>query len=148
MANKFDLNTVTSQAAAGATNTFNIGGLIPAGKTRFLTYIRIDRTASPPVGTRASGTSGLVAGSTAFYVAASVTNASAARKLAINLPAIVMSTNSGARGLPNIAFVNAIPETPDMNNPLISIAGGTSSYMCVSVKAGPANRIFAQYYDE
>lgn len=145
MANKFNLETVMTVNGAAASAVISIGTAVAAGKTRFLTYLKIERSA------RMSG--GEVTGATAAIVSAAETAAGltyseiSTFKMPLQLHAL--SNTSGISGInnPGILAEAKIPNKPNMNHPICAVTGGASSYMVLAINSGPATRIFAQYFD-
>lgn len=147
MANKYDLTYQCESVSASISFCTHIGGLIPAGKTRFLTYLRVDRCAHQPALTNITGQTALVA-SVAISNAALAQVSAATTKIPIYLQYVGMSSDSAVVSPPNGSFMKEIPENPDINKPLISVAGDTSAWMTLGVRSGPESRIYAAYYDE
>jgi len=160
MANKYDLKTAIMSIASGGEVFTTIGakvssGVITSGKTRFLTYIRIDRTSNVYGDTAVTGHSmadgggcmvcGLsgINGAASFAAFTTIATALTEGMLAIGL--VHMSSVSGppAEG----ALHSNIPDRPDVDHPILAVGGG-STLMGIYVPSGPACRIFAQYYDE
>lgn len=150
MANKYDLKSVYISNIANISGTFSIGELIPAGKTRFLTYLRVERAgAVTSAATLITGMSAIVASTpiAGTHASCEMSDVSGGALMPLHLAGITAA--SGAGGLPNAVFANQIPDRPEINHPLISVAGGASAYMAVGVHAvAPAVKMFAQYYDE
>lgn len=142
MANKYDLDTQLWRTA-GATLSTNIGGAIAAGKTRFLTYIRVERlgnvisggngatTLEVAVASRATGATDLADD----YVSI----ASVYGKLILKTASIISGQN-----LPDDIFTKEVQGTID--NPILSVAG--SNYMVLAIEESASASVFAQYYDE
>jgi len=146
-ANVFDLKTQYESITANTSLTTHIGGRIPAGKTRFLTYIKIERGSQTVVETEVTGISALI-GSVAYSNATGL-EMSVGALLGITLQTIAMSDESGVRNVPNGVFVRELPKNPGIDKPLLSVVGGASSWMglCVYGADGPAGRVFAEYFD-
>ena len=151
MANKHDLQYVYASGVASNAAT-NIGGAIAAGKTRFLTYIRVSRSGGASMGASTNGGHVVVAPHSAV-ASGQVTDFWASRTLAVVLPNASAASNAS---LANKAIVQEIPRTPNMDHPILSVAGGASSYMVVgngeastvALAAIDEVDIFAIYYDE
>jgi hypothetical protein len=157
MANKYDLKTAVMSIAADASVMTTIGakvgsGIIASGKTRFLTYIRIERTARCLGATVATGHSGncMVCAITGISGAAKFATYTASTALSeAAMPFGLAPTQSNVSvpmGITAAMYQNT-PDRPDIDHPLIAVGGG-SSLMGIHVPSGPACRIFAQYYDE
>lgn len=164
MANKYDLKTAIMSIAAGGEVFTTIGakvssGVIASGKTRFLTYIRINRTANVNVVTAVTGHSAADGGgcmvcgvsgcngAASFAAFTTIATALTEGMLAIGLPHVTGLSDGGTCRVPSEALVQSIPDRPDINHPILAVAGG-STLMGIYVPSGPACRIFAQYYDE
>lgn len=147
MANIHDLKTWYNSTSSAASLATNIGGNIATGKTRFLTYIRIERSEIASNGAISlSGTSFLV-GSHA-HSSVSFNDMTGVANFAIALAELEQSSLEKNANIPDNVLSIHFPGTPDMNSPICQVTGGSSSYMmlCRS-NAGPQTRIFAQYYD-
>jgi len=147
MANIFDLKTVVTQLSSGVTGAQSIGGRVPTGKTRFLTYLKLERISRIP-GTTATVLTGVVASVAESAPGITTSEISAVRLLGFTLPG--MSSGSGASGLGHCdAFAELeIPKTPNMNHPIAKVTGGASAFMVFALSSGPSARVMAQYYDE
>lgn len=146
MANKYDLKTWVRQSLVGpatqsALSNMCIGSNTAAtGKTRFLTYIRVQRSAitlstltSLIVGI-SDATTSIPSGSTIF--------ATGNQKLNFYFPSAVSAPAGNIAGM-----VQEIRGTID--HPIIAVAGGT--YMGIGVGTGALGSsvgVFAEYYDE
>lgn len=146
MANKYDLVNVV--VSAHGSDVYNIGGAVPSGKTRFLTYIRISkRDISPVAATIASGCTGIVCCEAQTAVDLTYCQCSNI-KLPLMLHGCYSSDQQGTRALPDVVLENSIPKRPNMDNPIIAVTGGAATVaMVVALNSGPTCRIFAQYYD-
>jgi len=148
MANKYDLKTVVISATANTAGVHNIGSgsaAIPAGKTRFLTYIRAEKT--DPIATVATALTTAVAAVSAATNLSMISAATASAQIALPIGFPKMSVTGEA--VPAKIIDTSIPDRPDIDHPILALAGGASAFMVLQVKAaGPAARIFAQYYDE
>jgi len=146
MANKFDLVYWHQSVTASESFTSTIGGLIPAGRSRFLTFLRIERAPNQVVDTAMTAFTGMI-GSVAFSNA-TCTEASAGRLINIYLHGVGMSTDSMVMTPPDDAYVAQIPELPHIEHPIVRVAGGTSSWMMFAAHTGTTANIYAIYYDE
>ena len=145
MANKYDLKTwvkLDLTTATGANGT-NIGsGVVPDGKNRFLTYIRVQRSGEAVAsGAVDSQMIGIASVGTSNTTAASALSASFLIA-PIHLPAAGASMLAGA--VP--AFVQEIRGS--IENPILSVGGGGFMGIMGSLTAGKTVNVFAQYYDE
>jgi len=144
MTNKFDLDTYMLNNDA-VSMISNIGGQIPVGKTRFLTYIRVERFATDvdaaidltdievAVGSCVTGAADIVnAGSVASYHA----------KLILKIVSI--STEGARIKLDPVLVRNEVKGS--IEEPILSVAGG--NYMPIAVVGECASAmLFAQYFD-
>jgi len=148
MANKWDLTTVTWSCTGGASSSQNIGGLIPAGRTRFLCYLRIEESRILSAGLTTSGASWTV-GSCAL-TAVSHGDCSAGALYNMKLWAYERSTTGAMQKTPRNTYLGYFPRNPgQIEHPIVSMAGGTSAFMIISrSNAGCSAQCFAQYYDE
>lgn len=146
MANKYDLGTklVKDTDAAAACWTTNIGGAVPSGKTRFLTYIRVARKSDITM-----GIAGLIS-QIEVAVACYSTNAStvtsyttmlADAKALIRMPLMSMTS---VVGTVDAEIAQEIKGSID--NPILSVAA--SNFMMLGAASGATATILAQYYDE
>ena len=144
MANKFDLKSDYQSNVAGATSTFNIGTLIPTGKTRFLTYLRVSRNEIISALSIVTGVTGIV-GSIAYSNGSSAYVSAGAL-----MPFDLMAASNAATSQTFLSDKMFDMEyRGSIEHPLVSVQGGASSWMTVHTKAThPAHRIFTQYYDE
>lgn len=145
MANKYDLKTVVANVGV-ASGLTNIGTNIPAGKTRFLTYIRLERSVVGRASTL-TGVTGMV-----VSVAESdlkVSELSAGTALVFGLAGVSAEAGSCCN-VPDIGYVNSIPDRPDVNHPILSMVGAGSTWMTFATisAVGATASLFAQYYDE
>jgi hypothetical protein len=143
MATKYDVLTEFFSNISASSGQVNIGGEIPSGRRRFLTYIKIERNSMPTYGTTITGAT-VVVGSVAVSNG-SAANISAGARLGLHLAGVGMSDNSGAVGAPEACFVNEI--AGDVDHPIFSMAGPTT-WMRVMFYSGAPTRLFARYYDE
>jgi len=144
MANKYDLKTAVAVVGGASSGVYNIGTNIENGKTRFLTYIRLERNAATST-VNVTGLTAMVVSTAKSDM--SVSNLSAGTALVMGLPAI---SGTSASGVPEIAFVNCIPDRPDVDHPILSMIGAGSTWMTFAPISSPGVEalLFAQYYDE
>jgi len=145
MANKYDLKTwVKTGLTASSTlsNCTNIGGNIVAdGKTRFLTYIRVNRVLeSPSAGALTSLVIGIGETATQSTTAASLLLA-ANLKLPITFPVVSKVTTLE----PGVLMHEL---RGSIEHPILSIAAGNYAGVAASKTNGDIYDIFVQYYDE
>ena len=144
MATKHDIVTFFKSITTDAKAAVSIGGAVPTGKTRFVTYARIERTERVISGF--SGLTGLLCeapNKTTLSSISSYASAVSVGKLQLNLAGCSASSHAA---IPDIGMVNQVPDRPDVDHPLLSIAGG--KYMYFAVPKIPAASLFVQYFDE
>ena len=144
MANKYDLKTWVKRgltASSTASNSTNIGGsVVPTGLTRFLTYIRVNRTGLDPNKTAANSlVIGIGETGTASTTAATLL-AAAYLKLPITFARISKTTS--------LDQVLVQEMQGSIEHPILSIAAGNYGGIAASKTNGETVDIFAQYYDE
>jgi len=144
MTNNFDLNTHLLRNGT-VSMISNLGAVIPAGKTRFLTYIRVERLKSVGVGSSATAID-VVVGSCVTGAADIVNAGSVAsyhHKLTLKIASV---TTAGIAIQPNEMLLrNEIKGS--IEEPILNVAGG--NYMMVAVIGECASAVvFAQYFDE
>lgn len=129
MANKFDIKSANIAIGTAAGNT-NFGiGAVPAGKQRFITYVKATNLHR---GAGATNTLYLASHTTSQLT--SLAAASAAKKMTI--PFIVG----------DIDQVVQVPKgSPDLQTPLFVIAA--SNYLAARTSTGNAD-VFVQYFDD
>lgn len=155
MANKYDFQTVIIPSiTGGASGVHSIGTAIPAGRTRFLTYIKVER-ASNLENTGVTNVTGIIASTGDSAAALNYSDlyselTSGLVRLQVKLHGMSTAAGSGQSGvgMPGICARTEIEGT--MDHPILAIAGGASAYMVYAHGAAAAGsmRLFAQYYDE
>ena len=142
MANKYDLKTWVKRSLVAGASARCIGSdAVAAGKTRFLTYIRVTRAQ-----VTATAMGSLVCG-IASVAASSPTAGSALDTSVLKLNFNFPGWGAGSYVTIDDAFV--VQEIQgSIEHPIISVAG--ESYMSVATPtvAGSVCDIFAEYYDE
>lgn len=145
MANKYDLKTWTKTAlTAGTAAATNIGSsVVPAGKTRFLTYIRVQRDGVPV--TSIPVTSLLVG--VGSIATSNPKGASILKATALKLPIYLLAASKtlGA-GLSDRVYSQELRGS--IEHPILSVAGGSFMGIAASKTAAQKATVFAQYYDE
>ena len=129
------INTVVNSGTA----SINIGGVVPAGMTRWVTFIAVDSV----------GAASLNLG-TLYLGSVSVSNPSLASLIATaNIKMRVVLRGSGISSSNCIMCDGGppfqLPDRPDLNTPLFSIQGG--SWLGVMATLCTMN-LFCQYFDE
>jgi len=155
MGNKFDFQTVIIPSiTGGASGVHSIGTAIPAGRTRFLTYIKIER-ASTLENSGVTGVTGIIASTGNTAVALNYSNLyseTTSGLVRLQLKLHNMSTGGGSgqsgAGMPDITARTELLGT--MDHPILAVTGGASAYMVYAHGASvvASQRLFAQYYDE
>ena len=136
MARNYNIQTRDVCLNQTATDTINIGPVVPTGMTRYVTFIRLNPLLS------ANDEGSLVYISCGAVASAGTTNtlASAGQKLVICAASASTAGNKSA----------AVPESPNTEHPLFTVAGGAYLYAHLSsigTMSGSAE-LFVQYFDE
>jgi len=137
MAKNYNIQTDSVHLAeTAASHTITIGAVVPAGMTRYVTFIRATPlTAANNVGSKVYLCSTVVAG------AASAATACAAQKLVAHLVNATAANNKDVM----------VPASPDTEHPLFTVAAGAylRAHLATDVAAFTASvQLFVQYYDE
>ena len=143
MANKYDLKTWIRRSLVGAAAGACVGSDTAAtGKTRFLTYIRVNRK-----GVTLSSMASLVCGVGSVTTSAPTgTNVLSVTglKLHFNFPALSLGTT----GI-HVGDSMVMQEVRgSIEHPIVSVAGGTYMGVAAGSTAGQLADVFATYYDE
>jgi len=142
MANKYDLKTwskIGLKASTGASGT-NIGSsAVPAGKVRFLTYIRVTRSGINGAAAVVSLAMGIGEVTTSKPQAASVLNADY-----LKLP--IRFTKTSKTAVPESSFIQEIRGS--IEHPILSVASEKYMGINASLTLAELSDVFAQYYDE
>lgn len=140
MANKYDLKTWAKIGLEATTLTStNIGSsVVPSGKTRFLTYIRVARDvdAGAAIGSMMIGIGEVT---TSAPVAGSVL-AATYLKLPLNFPAATVNSIYEPSVLQEIQG--------SIEHPILAVGAGKFMGIAASLTANELADVFAQYYDE
>jgi len=141
MANKHDLKSwLFTSTAALASNTTNIGSQVASGKTRFLTHIRVDRTAQIlNISDFTEVEMFLATQTTGSSFLSTLGDVKAVAQLAQVIPAASADTSVQAA----VKYVKEMRGT--IEQPLLTISGGSTLVVGMS---SAAMAVFAQYYDE
>jgi len=146
MANKYDLKTWVRQSLLGANLSAALSNAVigsdtaATGKTRFLTYLRVQRARITVSSAQGSMVVSVGECDTSIPSAASITTAA-------NLKAELYFPGAATGVMPESGYVQEMRGT--IEHPIIAIAGGT--YMGIAVGSaalGSAANVFAEYYDE
>ncbi len=138
MAKNHNIQTIVKELPAGGLATA-IGSSVPANMTRFVTFVRVDRSApaiNTAVGSKLYLCEALSNAKTSY---STPTLASALQKMVVIIPSAV-TANKDFQSTPKI----------DTENPLFSIAASkflTTLLVSDANLSGAAN-MFVQYYDE
>ena len=148
MGNKWDLKTVLaidSMGKAGTPSTVtNIGGAIASGKTRFLTYIRVERR-TPLISDDTNLGMEAAVGSHTTAVDVSMTYASVAAADVARL-ILVSPDVSALSGYVGSEAVLRNEVRGDIEHPILSVAG--PNYMVLGICSSATAMVFAEYFDE
>lgn len=131
----YNVVTKTVRAKGTTGSAVAIGSSVAAGKTRYVTYIRINQSA----GTKNVGSKIWFCSTAASSTASTTAAANTAMKLMVLIPSAVGAVKN-----------LEIPSKPDTENPLFTIAA--SKWLSVrtsKLQLGSAScSIFVQYYDQ
>ena len=139
MARNYNIQTRSEDlggvAAGGAGNNVTIGPVVPAGMTRYVTFIRV----TPLTPTYSEGSlvqlcSGTVA------EAFSDAEASGAEKMAIRIASVSSIGNKDVM----------LPSSPDTEHPLFTVASGAylRAHLATLATMSGSVSLFVQYYDQ
>lgn len=145
MANKFDLVTVMTNLGA-ASDVLSIGGAVAAGKTRFLTYIKISRQAAL-LGSGATNVTAIVVSAAESATGLTYSEISTTGILPLHLPGMLNCSGHSGMVYPEAIAEVHVPNKPNMKHPICKVTGGASAFMVLAVSSACATRVFAQYYD-
>jgi len=136
MSKNYDIKTV-SKYLGGVSSHVALGSSVPSGMKRYVTFLRIQQLAE----TLNEGSKIYICSTAASNTASSTGAASTAQKMVIQIPSTIAAT--GDKEV-------RVPERPDTEHPLFTIAGGKwlTAYLCSDAGQSYPVSIFAQYYDE
>lgn len=148
MGNKFDLKT--EWLRAGLTNQTYVseigGGIVPEGKTRFLTYLRVERDKEIGVGDAVvSGIEIAIVSHTSCSSNAEGYNSMVSETFA-KITLRITSISTAGTALRAVGDLLHAEVEGSIDRPILSVAGG--NYMLLGVASCPTATVFAQYYDE
>lgn len=129
-------------AVAKASQRKAIGSSVAAGMTRYVTMVRVKQTKAS--GLQSHGSKVYLCSVAAQHTASTTTAASAGAKMQIYIQSVAGNTN-----VP-VLKVKQIPDIPDTENPLFTIAASKwfTAFLCSgATQSGPVH-VFAQYYDQ
>ncbi len=130
-------NTVLAKGATGS--SVAIGSSVAAGLTRYVTYIRLQTNGS-----------GKGLGSKVWFCSATAAASASSTALANTRAKLITYINSAYAGANPSLKVMEVPDKPDTENPLFTIAA--SKFLIVrqsKLQLGSASvSIFTQYYDQ
>jgi len=135
MAKNYNIQTVSKRLDSGST-VITIGGLVAAGMTRYVTFIRVNPLSSD------NNTGAKVYLSSAASVSGAITCASAslAQKMVVY---IATATTAGRKDV-------MVPPSPDTEHPLFTVASGAylNAFLSTTATGTGSVSLFVQYYDE
>jgi hypothetical protein len=129
MSKNHEIQTASKFIAASA--VANIGGVVPAGMTRYVTFVRIEQTTSVRfVGPR-------------LYLCSGTASVGTTDALATAVAKLVITPTSDVPAL-------ALPPSPDTEHPLFSVAAGKylNAHLASADEADGAGNLFVQFFDE
>lgn len=133
----YNIQTVCKQIATKSSHVV-IGSSVAAGKTRYVTYVRVAQVTNGA----AKGSRVVFCSAAASNSASNMTAASAIQKLNIGIASYVAS-HVGRKSI-------SLPLQPDTNNPLFTVAASKWLTATLGSAAGTSATcvVFAQYYDQ
>ena len=134
MARNYNIQT-RNVGVDAATYTLDIGPVVPAGMTRYVTFIRAN-----PLNPSNQEGSKIYLCSTALNLATTEALASIAQKM------VIFVATAATSSVKNVM----IPPSPDTDHPLFTIASGAYLYAHQTCSANLSSSValFVQYYDE
>ena len=135
MARNYNIQT-RNVGLNAATYTLDIGPVVPAGMTRYVTFIQVNPLRpSNDDGSKVYLCCGAVA-----TAASNATEASTIQKMVVS---IASASTAGNKSV-------AVPESPNTEHPLFTIASG--NYLCAHLSSvngfSSSVQLFVQYFDE
>jgi len=138
MAKNYNIQTVSEHMdeAAAASHTVNIGGIVAAGMTRYVTFLRVN-----PLTPANNGGSKVYLCSGAASVGLTGASATLAQKIVIEILSSVNNPNK---------HVMVPPAGPDTEHPLFTVASGAylNAHLATAGAATSSVQLFVQFYDE
>ncbi len=138
MPKNYNIQTVCKHIATAGSH-IAIGSSVAAGKTRYVTMVRVAQTTNGA----AKGSRVVFCSSVASGSASTITRASALQKLCVQIVSA-----SATKTMP--AKTVQIPEQPNTENPLFMVAASKFLTAFLATAAGQSNavNVFVQYYDQ
>jgi len=136
MAKNYNIQTASLHlAGAAASDTQTIGDVVPAGMTRYVTYI----LANPLVPTNREGSKVYLCSGTVAE-AESDAEATAAHKMVIRIASASVVGDK----------VVQVPVAPDTEHPLFTVASGAylRAHLASAATMSSSVQLFVQYFDE
>jgi len=138
MAKNYNILTWSKRfdAAAAASSVQTIGSVVPAGMTRYVTFIRVN----PLEPTNNMGSRLFLCSGATANIASTPALASAAQKMVIRI------ASAATVGDKNVS----IPASPDTEHPLFTVASGSylRAHLPSTLLMSSSVQLFVQYYDE
>ena len=144
MSRNYDIktkSTIIDATAAGS--SVAIGSDVPAGMTRYVTFIRLGLAA--PDDASAKGTRVYLCSCTGTgSVSASQGNASTTQKM------VLMLASVGAANTGDLSRAVQVPASPNTEHPLFTIASGKAlvAHRASTATLSASAHLFVQYFDE
>jgi len=144
MAKNYNIQTDSEKiggvAAAGAGNNAAIGAVVPAGMTRYVTYLRV--TPLEPRG---------MAGSKVYFCSGTVAEgfsdaeATTAQKLVVRIASVDTATATPSNNREVVA-----PPAPNTEHPLFTVASEKylRAHLATAASMSSSVQVFVQYFDE
>lgn len=140
----YNIRTVCKQIATKSSHVV-IGSSVAAGKTRYVTYVRVSQVTNG----RGKGSRVIFCSAAASNSASNITKASAFAKLSIGIVSNAAPASAAlSKYMPQKTV--ALPSAPDTTNPLFTIAASKWLTATLGSAAGTSATcvVFVQYYDQ
>ncbi len=143
MPKNFNIQTYAKQIATKSSHV-TIGSSVAAGKTRYVTMVRVAQVTNGA----AKGSRVVFASVTASGSATNITIASANQKLSIGITSAAAASAVARFRVPRKTV--QIPSQPDSENPLFTVAASKFLTATLGSVAGTSATavVFVQYYDQ
>jgi|LGVF01.1.fsa_nt_gb hypothetical protein len=129
MSKNYDIQTVSKLPVTEV--AVNVGGVVPAGMTRYVTFVRIGQSG------------GVLAGGSAIYLCSGTASVGTTNALASAAQKLVVTPTSAAPAM-------SVPATPDTEHPLFTVAAGKylNALLSSTNALDEAAHLFVQFFDE
>jgi len=141
MSKNYDIKTASlHMGGAAASDTQTIGAVVPAGMTRYVTYLRVS-----PLEPRGMAGSKLYLCSGTVAEAESDAEATAAQKMVIRIASVDTATATPSNNREVVA-----PPAPNTEHPLFTVAAGAylRAHLASTASMSSSVQLFTQYFEE